>query len=64
MRLRRFRSASSHSPPVEIPHRQRALSPRCRMLANLPAVENDLDQGNVVVFEPHRIRIRRLPFSP
>lgn len=30
MRLRRFRSASFHLPPVEIPHRQCALSSRCR----------------------------------
>jgi predicted nuclease of predicted toxin-antitoxin system len=31
------------------------------MLANLPAVEKDLEQGAIVVFEPGRIRVRSLP---
>jgi hypothetical protein len=31
------------------------------LLANLPASEQDLAAGSVVVFEPDRIRIRALP---
>jgi predicted nuclease of predicted toxin-antitoxin system len=31
------------------------------LLANLPAIENDLATGSIVVFEPNRIRVRALP---
>lgn len=40
------------------PDRQAAL-----LLANLPAIEQDLDRGAVVVLEPQRVRVRRLPIS-
>lgn len=31
------------------------------LLANLPAIEGDLQIGAVVVIEPHRLRVRPLP---
>ena len=40
------------------PEQQAAL-----LLANLDAVADELEAGAVVVFEPHRIRIRRLPLA-
>jgi predicted nuclease of predicted toxin-antitoxin system len=40
------------------PEQQAAL-----LLANLDAVADDLEAGAVVVFEPQRIRIRRLPLA-
>lgn len=34
------------------------------LIANLPAVESDLIAGGIVVLEPDRVRVRRLPLSP
>ena len=31
------------------------------LLANLSAIEADLEQGSIVVFEPTRVRVRSLP---
>jgi len=33
------------------------------LLANLPVVEQDLVEGAVVVLEPGRMRVRKLPIS-
>ena len=33
------------------------------LLANVPAIEHDLDEGCIVVLEPTRIRLRKLPVS-
>jgi predicted nuclease of predicted toxin-antitoxin system len=34
------------------------------LLANVPAVEADLAEGSIVVLEPDRMRVRRLPLAP
>lgn len=34
------------------------------LIANLPAVESDLIAGGIVVLEPDRVRVRRLPLTP
>ena len=33
------------------------------LLANLSAIEADLEQGSIVVFEPTRVRVRSLPIG-
>jgi predicted nuclease of predicted toxin-antitoxin system len=34
------------------------------ILANLMAIEQDLDNGSIVVFDPDRLRVRALPLIP
>lgn len=43
---------------------RRAESQAGLILANLSALDGDLRQGAVVVIEPRRIRVRRLPIVP
>ena len=31
------------------------------LMSNIIAIQKDLDQGSIIVFEQHRIRIRSLP---
>jgi hypothetical protein len=40
------------------PHEQAAI-----LLANLAAIEKDLDAGAIAVIEDHDVRIRRLPIG-
>lgn len=47
----------SPSPDGNLPVEQQA----ALLLANLPAIEPDLAQGSVVLFEPERIPVRALP---
>jgi predicted nuclease of predicted toxin-antitoxin system len=34
------------------------------LVANLPTIERDIREGSIVVFEPTRVRVRRLPLIP
>jgi predicted nuclease of predicted toxin-antitoxin system len=34
------------------------------LLANVPAIEQDLQSGAIVILEPGRIRVRKLPINP
>ena len=34
------------------------------LLANVPAVDIDLAEGSIIVLEPDRVRVRRLPLAP
>ncbi len=34
------------------------------LLANIATIERDLAEGSIVVIEPNRIRVRRLPWIP
>jgi hypothetical protein len=69
MRRRRSESASFRSPPpVEVSRRpglvaggRRAALQAALLIANLPAVEVDLIEGAIVVLDPERVRVRRLP---
>jgi hypothetical protein len=34
------------------------------LMANLAAIESDLNAGSLIVLEPDRMRVRRLPILP
>jgi predicted nuclease of predicted toxin-antitoxin system len=42
---------------------RRPLEQSQQILANLPQVEQDLNDGAIVVIEPHRVRVRPLPIQ-
>ena len=48
-----FRRASQRRPKVQV----------SLLLANLPKVVDDLEQGSIAVFEQNRVRIRALPIG-
>lgn len=57
-------ASRSHTKPSVILFRRQDHRPTGQievLLANLAAVQTDLDRGAVVVFEDARVRIRRLP---
>ena len=43
---------------------RRAVDQARLILANLPAIEDDLMEGSIVILSDNRIRIRQLPLPP